>query len=273
MTMIQYPVSIDGTLTRVIEAGSGPAVIFVHGLGARCDRWRGTVERFGANGYRAITFDLPGHGLSQKSADGPADVPAFARYLLGVMDALEVQSAVLVGTSLGGHISAYASTLAPERVTGLMLVGALGIAPLDAASAEGIRQSVKATSRDAIVRKLNAVIADPALITDALVTEEWRINNSPGANECFVRVGNYLVDGIEAHYVADQVKARYRPEAIRLVWGELDKSVPLAVGEACKTLLGEPDLIVIPGAAHAPYFEKPVEFDAPLLAFLQSLHT
>jgi 2-hydroxy-6-oxonona-2,4-dienedioate hydrolase len=272
MSSIQYPLSIDGALTRVIEAGSGPAVVFVHGLGARCDRWRGTVERFGAMGYRAITFDLPGHGLSQKHADGPSDVPAFARYLLGLMDALEVESAVLVGTSLGGHISAYAATLAPQRVQGLMLVGALGIAPLDAASAEGIRQSVKATSREAIVRKLNAVIADPSLITDALVTEEWRINNSPGANECFVRVGNYLVDGIEHHYVAEQVAALYPPEKIRLVWGELDKSVPLAVGTACQSLLGGPELVVIPEAAHAPYFERPAAFDPPLQAFLQSVH-
>ena len=45
MSVINYPLAVGGGVTRVIEAGEGPPVLFVHGLGARADRWRTTVER------------------------------------------------------------------------------------------------------------------------------------------------------------------------------------------------------------------------------------
>jgi pimeloyl-ACP methyl ester carboxylesterase len=272
MQSIQYPLLIDTTLTRVIEAGSGPAVVFVHGLGARCDRWAGTVARIADAGYRAVTFDLPGHGLAAKgAADAPADVPALARYLVALLDELGIDQAVLVGTSLGGHICAYAATLIPERVPGMMLVGALGIAPLSLDAAQGIQRSVKATSLEEIRGKLNFVIANPALVTDALIHEEWRINNSPGANASFVRMGNYVVDGLERDYVAKEVAALYPAEKIRLVWGAEDKAVPVSIGEQCRELLGGAELLLIDGAGHAPYFEKPAAFDSALLEFLATL--
>jgi 2-hydroxy-6-oxonona-2,4-dienedioate hydrolase len=273
MQTIQYPLLVDNTLTRVIEAGSGPAVVFVHGLGARCDRWSGTVNRIGAAGYRAVTFDLPGHGLATKGdPQAPGDVPGLARYLVALLDTLGIEQAVLVGTSLGGHICAYAATLIPERVPGLMLVGALGIAPLSPEAAQGIQRSVKATSREEIQGKLKFVIADDALVTDALIDEEWRINNSPGANASFVRMGNYVVDGLEHDYVAKELAALYPAEKICLVWGAEDKAVPVSVGEQCRDLLGGAELLLIKGAAHAPYFEKPAAFDPPLLEFLTTLY-
>lgn len=273
MQTIQYPLLVETTLTRVIEAGSGPAVVFVHGLGARCDRWSGTVARIADSGYRAVTFDLPGHGLATKgAADAPADVPALARYLVTLLDLLGIEQAVLVGTSLGGHICAYAATLIPERVPGIMLVGALGIAPLSREAAEGIQRSVKATSLEEIRGKLNYVIADPTLVTEGLVHEEWRINNSPGANASFVRMGNYVVDGLERDYVASEVAALYPPDKIRLVWGAADKAVSVSIGEQCRDLLGGAPLLLIEGAGHAPYFEKPAAFDPPLLEFLAALY-
>ena len=54
MKHIAYPLAVGNGHTRVIEAGKGPAILFLHGLGARADRWTGTVERFGRLGFRAI---------------------------------------------------------------------------------------------------------------------------------------------------------------------------------------------------------------------------
>lgn len=272
MQTIQYPLLVENTLTRVIEAGNGPAIVFVHGLGARCDRWSGTVSRIGAAGYRAVTFDLPGHGLAAKGdPQAPGDVPGMARYLIALLDTLGIEKAVLVGTSLGGHICAYAATLITERVPGVMLVGALGIAPLGLEAAQGIQRSVEATSREEIRAKLKFVIADDALVTEALIDEEWRVNNSPGANASFVRMGNYVVDGLHNDYVAKELAALYPADKLRLVWGAQDMAVPVSVGEQCRELLGGAPLLLIEGAAHAPYFEKPAAFDPLLLEFLGSL--
>jgi len=266
---LEAPLEAGGILTRVIEAGTGPAVLFVHGLGARADRFAGTVERIGAAGYRAIACDLPGHGFAQKGAGCPTDVPALAAFVTAVLDRLEVGSASLVGTSLGAHIVGYAAAKAPARFPKLCLIGALGIVPLAAETAETIRRNVKASSREQIYGKLKYVMADPAMLTDELVEEEWRINNSPGALASFTAIGDYLVDGIGNDYVAAALRAAYRPEDVLLVWGGADNVVPLAVGEACREALGGAELVVISGAGHAPYAEQPEAFDARLLAFLR----
>jgi pimeloyl-ACP methyl ester carboxylesterase len=268
MSVINYPLPVGRGVVRVIEAGDGLAVIFAHGLGARCDRWRSTVERVAAHGYRAITYDLPGHGFSSKEADGPADVPALAKHLLATMDALGLETAVLAGTSLGAHIVGYAGCIAPNRVTALGLVGALGIVPIDQAVAETISRNVRATQREQFVGKLNFVFHDPSMVTDALIEEEFRMNTAPGAIAAFSRLGDYLTTRISNDYIADRLRALYPPDKILLVWGAADKAVPLSVAYECQTALGGPTLSVISDANHVPYLEQPEAFDAAFLPFL-----
>jgi len=269
MQSISYPLAVGVGVTRIIEAGAGPAVLFSHGLGARADRWRTTVERIADQGYRAITWDLPGHGFASKEPHGPGDVPALAGHALAVMDALGVADGVLVGTSLGAHIVAYAGCSSPERVRALVLVGALGVTPIDRAVAETISRNVRASRREQFSGKLNFVFHDPSLVTEALIEEEWRINTAPGAIEVFGRMGDYLVDGIANDYVAAKCRALFPPDKMMLIWGAEDKAVPLSVGHQCQEALGGPDLVIIPEANHCPYFEQPAAFDAALLPFLK----
>jgi pimeloyl-ACP methyl ester carboxylesterase len=270
ITAITYPLAVKTGTTRIIEAGEGPAVIFVHGFGARADRWRSTVERFAAEGYRAIAFDLPGHGFASKEADSPCTVPEISSYLLALMDTLGIERAPLVGTSLGAHIVAHAATRAPDRVPGLALIGALGIVPIAREVAETIRRNVHVRDRELFANKLRFVIHDPAKVTKQFAEEEWRVNTAPGTIEAFVRIGNYLVDGIAADYVAEKIRSLYPPERLLLVWGAEDRAVPTIVGEACRAALGAP-LVLIKNANHAPYWEQPEDFDAAVMPFLASL--
>ena len=268
MQAIQYPLAVGTGTTRIIEAGTGPTVLFSHGLGARADRWRTTVERIADRGYRAIAWDLPGHGFSTREADGPSDVPALAAHALAVMDALGVAEGVAVGTSLGAHIVAYAACSAPQRLRALGLVGALGIVPIDQAVAERISRNVRVSTREQFDGKLRFVLHDPAAVTDALIEEEWRTNTAPGTIAGFARIGEYLTTRIANDYIAAQLKVLFPPDKLLLVWGAEDKAVPLPVAYACREALGEPALAVIPAANHCPYFENPAAFDAALLPFL-----
>lgn len=268
MQTITYPLQVGGGTTRIIEAGTGPVVLLVHGLGARCDRWRSTVERLAAHGYRAITYDLPGHGFASKEADGPATVPALADHLLAVMDTLGVADAVLVGTSLGAHIVSHAALKARDRVRGLGLVGALGIVPIDQAVAETISRNVRADQRPQFVGKLGFVLHDPALVTVAFVEEEWRFNTAPGAIAAFTRLGDYLTGGIAGDYVASELSTAVPVDRILLIWGAHDKAVPLSVAHECKEALHGPELAIIEGSNHCPYLEQPEAFDAALVPFL-----
>jgi len=267
--LIQYPLPLSTGVTRVIECGQGPAVIFAHGLGARADRWAGTVARIGAQNFRAITYDLHGHGFASKEPHGPTDVPALAAQTLALMDALGIETAVLAGTSLGAHIVAYAACLAPARIPALALIGALGIVSIDHPVAETISRNVRAKQRAQFYGKLNFVMHDPAHVTEAFVEEEWRMNTAPGAIDVFARMGDYLTTSISNDYVAEKLRVLYAPDKLLLLWGEEDKAVPLAVGEACQEALGGPELVIICDSNHCPYFEQPKEFDAALIPFLR----
>ncbi len=267
MTVIQYPLAVNGVNTRVLEAGEGPAVLFIHGLSTRADRWRAALDEFAQRGFRAIAFDLPGHGLADKGKDFDYSSPAIAAYALGVLDALGIERAHFIGTSLGGHIAALAALQAPERCLSLYLVASLGLAPLAPAAAEGIRTSVRNTSIEGVRAKLQNVFINKSLATEALINEESRINSSLGAVEALTALGDYIVRSLNDALVLEGVKGLALRMPVGLLWGEEDRMVPLSVGHAAAQALGDGPLPVMHGVGHAPYVEQPAEFTRRWAAF------
>lgn len=260
MTTIQYPIDVGGVTTRVLEAGEGPAVLFIHGLSTRADRWRAALGEFAQQGFRAIAFDLPGHGLADKGPGFDYSSPALASYTLQLLDALGIERAHFIGTSLGGHIAALAALQAPERCMSLYLVASLGLAPLAPAAAEGIRTSVRNTSVEGVRAKLQNVFIDRRLATESLIAEESRINSSAGAVEALTALGDYIVRSLNDELVLDAVRGLALRKPVGLLWGEEDRMVPLSVGQDAARALGQAPLPVMPGVGHAPYVEQPAEF-------------
>jgi pimeloyl-ACP methyl ester carboxylesterase len=269
--VIAYPLGVGGTRTRVLEAGVGVrALVLVHGLGARADRWRANLDALGDAGYHGYALDLPGHGFADKGDGFPYGTPGFADLVRGAMDALGVGEAALIGTSLGGHVAAWLACQAPERVRALVLVGAVGLSPLGAPERAAIARNVRETSRTGIEGKLRYVLCDHTLITPAWIEEEHRINTSPGAAEAFDRLGRYFLepDGIVRHGVVERLAPLARRIPTLLVWGKEDASVPLSVGEQSAAMLGGVPLVAIDGAGHLPYLERAGEFNRAVLDFL-----
>ncbi len=269
--MISYPLGVGAVRTRVIEAGAGDrAVILIHGVGARADRFRGNLEAFAAAGYHAYALDLPGHGFADKGLAFPYSVPAYADFVRGAMDALGVGDAVLIGSSLGGHVVAWLACDTPERARALILVGAVGLSPLSPAEREAIARNAIDTSPTGIERKLRYVLCEHALITPEWIEEEARVNNSPGAAAAFEALARYFRDpgGIATHGVIDRLTPIVRRVPTLLVWGKGDNSVPLAVGEQSAAMLGGVPLVALDGAGHQPYLERAEEFNRAVFEFL-----
>jgi 2-hydroxy-6-oxonona-2,4-dienedioate hydrolase len=267
--MIQYPLAANGTMTRVIAAGTtGDAIIFMHGLGARADRWRRNLDAIAATGYRCIAFDWPGHGLAQKGAVFRYTVPGFSAFLEALLDTLQLRQVILVGTSLGGHVAAHFACRHPERVIRMVLVGATGLLPIGRDVGEKIRASVREVSLEQIAAKLRFVMIAPGAVTSELIEEEYRIANSPGAASALERLGAYIADGVDRDCVGEQLAALPTRPPIMLVWGAEDRVVPLAIGERARELLRLSSMTIISGAGHAPYFERPDVFNPAVLEFL-----
>ena len=96
-------------------------VVFIHGALNDHSVWTLLARWFAHHGYRVLAVDQPAHGRS----DGPplASVEALADWLLALLDAAGVQSAHLVGHSMGSLIALEAASRAPERANGLVMVG------------------------------------------------------------------------------------------------------------------------------------------------------
>jgi len=116
---------VDSTRLRIIDTGrgpAGPAVVFIHGLGASMYSWRHQLEPVLAAGYRVIAFDNRGFGFSDRPARGYSNAD-YARLVVALLDSLGVDDAVLVGHSMGAAIAAEVALTHPDRARGLVLIG------------------------------------------------------------------------------------------------------------------------------------------------------
>lgn len=268
--MIQYPISVGGVSTRVLEDGSGPnTVVFIHGVGARADRWSHAVTRSAAEGFRAIALDLPGHGFATKDEHFSYTVSGFARFLAGLLQELSAGRVHLVGTSMGGHVAARLACDDTDRAASLVLVGTLGIAPLGTQGRRLVAQSIRSTAPEAIAQKLRTLVFDPGLVDEAWIREETLINNSPGAQAAFESLAEYFDTSVDDDLVRDDLAKIASAVPTLLVWGAEDRFVPLAVGTASQQSLPGSRLKIIERAAHAPYLERPGAFNRVLLGFLR----
>lgn len=267
--MINYLCAADGIQTRVLEVGKGPVIVFVHGLGARADRWRSNLEPIAAAGYRCVAIDLPGHGFATKSDAFQFSVPHCARWLMGILDQLEISRYALVGTSLGGFICSHIACEIPDRISAVMLVGAIGITPMGGEARAAISSRFGTVTREGIERKLNTVLFDPKLVTPAWIEEEWRINNSLGAHDAFASIAEYLKDSIDDDVVGERLAGYPRRPPIAVVWGSEDRAVSLEVGHRVRDLLQPEVYQEIPETGHGPYLEKPGVFNELVVRFLR----
>jgi pimeloyl-ACP methyl ester carboxylesterase len=270
--MIAYPFGVDGVRLRVLEAGEGPeTIVFLHGLGARADRWHENLEVFAGEGYRAFALDFPGHGFSEKSAGREHSVPSYARLVAAfVRDVGAAGSTTLVGTSLGGHVAATAALADPEIYRGVVLVGPVGLRELGPEARAAIAASIVDTSVEGIRRKLVGVLYDEARITPEWVREEHMINTSPGAAEALAAIARYFAEDVDGDVLGESgLHTLTAVTPTLFVWGEADAIIPLGVAEEVERLLGV-TAIRIPAAGHLPYLENPLEFNRAVLEFLRS---
>lgn len=109
-------VDVNGAPFHVIEQGSGPAVLFCHGFPDTAETWRSQMRAVADAGYRAVALDMRGYGRSHAPADpGLYTSLHIAGDLVGVLDALGIESAVLVGHDWGADHAYRAALMRPDR--------------------------------------------------------------------------------------------------------------------------------------------------------------
>jgi pimeloyl-ACP methyl ester carboxylesterase len=122
--------SIDGRQLAYRDAGRGPAMVFLHGLGGNSASWEPQFARFSAT-HRVVAWDMPGFGDSDMLSTAPASTRTYSTLAARLMAALGIEQAVGVGTSYGTVILADLAQSDPSRITSMVFAcGVTGMAHL-----------------------------------------------------------------------------------------------------------------------------------------------
>ncbi len=125
---------VDGVRLRYLEVGQGPVVLMLHGasLGSSADVFRRNMAPFAKAGLRAISMDLPGYGGSDKTDDHSAKLRK--RCMIGLLDALKIEKAALMGHSQSGGPVVQLAMEYPQRITHAIVLGTGSLLPPDEAA-------------------------------------------------------------------------------------------------------------------------------------------
>jgi len=187
-------VKVDGINIRYLEEGAGVPAILLHGssLGSSADVFRRNLQALGAQGIRAIAFDLPGFGKSDPPAESGA-APG-KTFILRFMDALGLKRAALIGHSSAGGIVVRTALEHPERVSHVMILGTGSLLPpLETAGGKvGGREGAAQARLEERMVKSEPTLEDTRALLEAnlfhheLITpEELALRHQNSIGRCF----------------------------------------------------------------------------------------
>jgi pimeloyl-ACP methyl ester carboxylesterase len=254
--------TIYGVKIHYQEAGSGPAVILLHGLGGDVSNWAQTIGPLSRK-YRVIVPDQIGFGRSDKPMINYR-VGTLVDFLDGFYKELKLERASLVGNSLGGWTAAAYALAHPEKVERLVLVDAAGFAitgDLDPRILNGLNPS----TRDAVKQVMSLVFYNKQIYaSDAAVDLLFARKMTAGDGYTVQRFIDSITRGEDV--LDNRLGAVKQPTLI--VWGREDGLTPIAMGERFKKEIAGSQLVVLEKCGHVPQLEKAAEFNAALMKFL-----
>jgi pimeloyl-ACP methyl ester carboxylesterase len=259
-----------------LTMGSGPDVLLLHGLGGTRASLFETAGALSGR-YRVHAPDLPGFGSSSKPALGAYNSRWFAEIMLGLMDELGIESAHVVGNSMGGRVALEMGLLAPHRVDSLgLLCPAVAwikrglhpivrlLRPEFGLLPHGFRRSVVASQFWSIFHDRDAV--DPA-VGELMVDEFRRIYHSAGGRYAFLASARNIY--LEAPFGDSGFYPRLAgltPPAL-FIWGDHDRLVPAAFSRYVDRWLPDAQQVTLRDCGHVPQVERPEETNGLLMRF------
>jgi pimeloyl-ACP methyl ester carboxylesterase len=248
-------IDLAGQVLHVVDQGSGPAILLLHGSYACLRQWDSWAEGL-AHAYRVVRFDWPAFGLSEPDGAGRYDADRRMDLIAALADRLGIDRFLMVATSSAG-VAAAAFAAERDRLTGLILNN-IAVGPLahdETAQPETLRALIQQESGHPHwhsaafwAEVLRANFADPARVTPALARRWSELNNRqfPGA---------VLPDPVATAEEFARTPGDLAKIAVPtlLLWSDRDPETPLErEGRRALALLAARDkaLVVVPDCGH-----------------------
>ena len=266
-------VTVDGLQIHYRTAGSGPPLILIHGIGANLFTWRIVFDAL-AQAYTVYALDLKGHGLSDKPGSGDYSPFGMADVVAGFMEALGLESARVIGLSMGGAITLALAARHPARVRQAVVISPAGY-PLDyhimpvVAHLAGTRLgsaigAFMVRQRSLIEFYLRQNYYDPdRMCTPEVVDGYFLPLLTPGTDGIVARLARDFGQTSIAHRLRDIAAP------VLILWGQHDAIIPMHWGHRFQQDIPDAELVVFPKCGHCLQEEQPEQFLETVHAFFQ----
>ena len=266
-------VEAAGVPTRTLIAGEGPDVVFLHGTSGHLEAFSRNFVPHVEAGLRCHAIDALGHGYTGKP-DYPYEIPRYVEHVAGYLDTMGIDSANLVGESLGGWTAGWLASEQPERVRTLQLVAAGGTK-----ANPGVMARIKATTTRAALDddialtrdRLHLLMYDGARdVSGELVEIRYRIYHQ---TEFQANLHNLLC----LQEMEIRQRNLMRPERLRritaptlIVWGSQNPFGDVPEARAMQENVRGSELRIFNNCGHWPQHEHADEFNSLSTDFISS---
>lgn len=275
----------DVFLTEAVaEAGATreTPLVLLHGGGpgaTGASNYVRNIDALGAAGYRVVVPDLPGYGRSSKDVDQSDPFGDLAVFVRGLLDALEIEKAHLVGNSYGGAAALRLALDRPDRVARMALLGPGGIGTTRALPTKGLnallnyytgegpsREKVRSFLRDYLV-------LDASEISEDLVELRYQASIDPEvvASPPLRRPSGRgaLRTALRMDFTRERARLASCPVPTLVIWGVHDKVNRPSGGVYLARTMPDCDLHLFARTAHWSQFEQAPRFNRLLLDWLE----
>ena len=262
-------------------AGSGPAILLIHGIGDNSTTWA-TVQSKLAQRFTVIAPDLLGHGLSDKPR-ADYSVAAYANGMRDLLSVLDIERVTVVGHSLGGGVAMQFAYQFPQLVDRLILVGAGGVTkdvnvalriasvPIGSEALALLRLPLVLPALQLVGRLGGTLFGQTGLGRD--IPEALRILEAlpePTASSAFARTLRAVVDW--RGQVVTMLDRCYLTESVpvQLIWGARDSVIPVAHARMAHAAMPGSQLEIFENSGHFPFRDDPDRFVELVEKFIDS---
>ena len=256
-------VTIYGQKIHYLEAGSGPNLILLHGLGGSSEVWGFNIGPL-AEKYHVFVPDQIGFGKSDKPFVNYR-IRTYVDFLDQFCKQLKIERPTLVGNSMGGWVAAIYAATYPQRVYKLVLVDAGGYAPPKDFDTRTFF-ALNPTTREEMKVLSAKVFYNKAFLSDAAIDQAMAARLGAGDGYTIKTITESIIRGED--YLDDVVKTIKSPTLI--IWGREDGLLPLSDAERFHKDIAGSTVVVLDQCAHVPNIEKPGEFNAAVIRFLST---
>lgn len=266
-------VEVDGVRVHYQEVGdaNAPVMLLIHGFASSNLVWSKVLLELADAGFRVLAPDLLGYGYSDKPKEMDYTITRQAQMITGLMQQLEIERAIVVGSSYGGAVAATIALDRPELVEKLILVGAVTnnrptrymLMRLFGSPIIGdILSPLLVGSRRLLRRRMKRVYDRHSWELDERRVDARHIPlRTRGAHRAIIRT----VRRWDAERVSRDAHLMIRPTLI--VWGENDREVSVEDGRRIHAQIPNSRLVIFRECGHLPHEEYPEEFTALVTEF------